>query len=129
VSGWPPDSAQVLRDGCVDPEPVLIGFLLVLMLLAAGCAHQESTTPDRFASIHPTRYRCDDGQEILATFIQLDPPTARIERAGARWELLRQPSATGARYTNGDVTFWDHHGEARFEREGRAVTCRAAPTS
>jgi membrane-bound inhibitor of C-type lysozyme len=48
----------------------------------------------------------------------------RIERESARWVLPLQPSGSGARYRDGTVTFWDHQGEARLEREGRAVRCR-----
>ena len=52
---------------------------------------------------------------------------ARIERDGATWTLPIQRSASGARYSDGAITFWDHQGEARFEQGGRAVTCRPAP--
>lgn len=70
------------------------------------------------------RYRCEDGRDVRARFRQGDPPVARIERDGERWVLPRQRSGSGARYGDGVVTFWDHHGEARFEREGRVVICR-----
>jgi membrane-bound inhibitor of C-type lysozyme len=89
----------------------------------ADAGHAGPTAPDRFAGIPPVRYRCDDG-EVLATFVQADPPAARIERDGTRWVLPLQRSASGARYSDGTVTFWEHHGEGRLEREGRAVTCR-----
>lgn len=79
---------------------------------------------DRFAGVRPVRYRCDDGRDVLAIFVQADPPVARIERESVRWVLSLQPSGSGARYTDGIVTFWDHHGEARLEREARAVGCR-----
>ena len=79
---------------------------------------------DRFAGIPPVGYRCDDGREVLATFVQADPPAARIERDGTRLVLPLPRSGSGARYGDGPVTFWEHHGEARLQRDGRAVTCR-----
>ncbi len=90
----------------------------------ADAEHAGPMAADRFAGIPPVRYRCDDGREVLATFVQADPPAARIERDGTRWVLPLQRSGSGARYGDGTVTFWEHHGEARLERNGRAVTCR-----
>ena len=84
---------------------------------------------DRLAENRPVRYRCEDGRDVVATFVRSDPPTARIEREGVRWVLPLRPSGSGARYSDGAVTFWDHHGEARLEREGRAVTCRPGASS
>jgi membrane-bound inhibitor of C-type lysozyme len=83
----------------------------------------------RLAEIHPVRYRCEDGRDVVATFVRGDPPTVRLERGGVRWVLPLQRSGSGARYSDGAVTFWDHHGEARLEREGRAVTCRSGGSS
>jgi Membrane-bound lysozyme-inhibitor of c-type lysozyme len=54
---------------------------------------------DRFAGLKAVRYRCDDGQDVLATFIKIDPPVARIERADTRWILPLRISASGARYS------------------------------
>jgi membrane-bound inhibitor of C-type lysozyme len=84
---------------------------------------------DRFAGLKAVRYRCDDGQDVLATFIKIDPPVARIERAGMRWILPLRISASGARYSEGSVTFWEQQGQARLEVEGHAVTCRRASSS
>ena len=86
-----------------------------------------ATSPDPLASARSVRYRCDDGRDVVADFTQTDPPTAQIERDGVRWLLPRQRSASGARYSDGSVTFREHQSEARLEREGRAVTCRPAP--
>lgn len=85
-----------------------------------------TAAPDPFVGLLPYRYRCDDGRDVVATFRPGEPTMARVERNGARWILTRQPSGSGARDGDGDVTFWEHHGEARLEREGRAITCRAA---
>jgi membrane-bound inhibitor of C-type lysozyme len=78
---------------------------------------------DPFAGARAVRYRCADGRDVRARF-RADPPMALIERDGARWVLPLQRSGSGARYGDGTVTFWEHQGEARLEREGRAVACR-----
>jgi membrane-bound inhibitor of C-type lysozyme len=87
-----------------------------------------STAPavDPFAELRPVRFRCEDGHDVWARFRRADPPMARIEREGATWILPIQRSGSGARYSDGAVTFWEHQGEARLEREGHAVTCRMA---
>jgi membrane-bound inhibitor of C-type lysozyme len=92
-------------------------------------ATQASAPIDLFAAVRPVRYRCDDGRDVVASFTRADPPMVRIERDGMRWLLPLQRSGRGARYGDGAVTFWEHHGEARLEREGRAVTCRPVPSS
>jgi membrane-bound inhibitor of C-type lysozyme len=90
----------------------------------ATTARAAPPSADRPGESQPVRYRCDDGQDVLATFVQIDPRMARIERSNARWVLPLQRSGSGARYSDGKVTFWEHQGEARLELQGRVVTCR-----
>ena len=93
-------------------------------------APAPATAPaDPVAATRTVRYRCEDGRDVVASFAQADPSVALIERDGGRWRLPLQRSASGARYSDGSVTFWEHQGEARLEREGRAVTCRRTPSS
>jgi hypothetical protein len=84
--------------------------------------------PARFAGLKAVRYRRDDGQDVRATFVKIDPPVARVERGGARWILPLRPSASGTRYSDGTVTFWEHQGEARLELPGQTVSCRRTPS-
>jgi membrane-bound inhibitor of C-type lysozyme len=88
---------------------------------------QPAAVPAELAgSGRKIRYRCDDGRDVPAAFDRGDPPRARIERDGAQWILPRLQSASGARYGDGTVTFWEHQDEARLEVAGRATTCRVA---
>jgi membrane-bound inhibitor of C-type lysozyme len=92
-------------------------------------AAAPAASTDTPASAREARYRCDDGRDLRAAFDRIDPPRARVERDGARWILPLQRSASGARYSDGAVTFWEHQGEARLEMPGRAVTCRRLTSS
>ncbi|MEO3430452.1 MliC family protein [Pelagibius sp. CAU 1746] len=77
----------------------------------------------------PVTYRCDDGSEVTATFLQSDPQAAVIAEAGRLQVLPLRRSASGARYASSDglgaTTFWVKGDEARYERP-RAVArnCR-----
>ena len=73
-------------------------------LLAAPAA---AAAADPIANIRMASYRCDDGRDVRATFDRTDPQRAWIERDGARWILPLQRSASGARYSDGTVTFWE----------------------
>jgi len=81
------------------------------------------------AATRMVRYRCQDGRDVVASFAETVPPSALVERDGARWRLPLRRSASGARYSDGNVTLWEHQGEARFEIPGRAVICRRQPSS
>jgi membrane-bound inhibitor of C-type lysozyme len=88
-----------------------------------------SQAVDPFAGARPLRYRCDDGRDVVASVTPADPPMARIEREGVQWLLPLGPTGSGARFSDGRVSFWEHHGEARLELPGRSATCRPGPSS
>ena len=75
----------------------------------------------------PVVYRCDDGSEVIVTFFQTDPPTARAERGEQQAILTIARSGSGARYTGRNIQFWDKVGEARIEWgvESKPITCKA----
>jgi membrane-bound inhibitor of C-type lysozyme len=65
-----------------------------------------------------------EGMESLAgaTHAQLTLPNGDSVR------LPHAASASGARYSNGAVTLWEHQGTARIETPGRTWTdCRPGP--
>lgn len=60
--------------------------------------------------------RSDDGRTLTARF-DIAGRSARVTLPDG--ETLTLPlalSASGARYSNGASTYWEHHGSARFER-------------
>jgi putative lipoprotein len=95
------------------------------VLLLAGCAGQPKTTESK-----PGRtfaYACENGShlEVLVTradAVKLMPPGRSAVR------LNRMPTATGARYTGGGISFWDSGDEATFNPAGgEPVACALQP--
>jgi uncharacterized protein len=50
--------------------------------------------------------------EVVATFFQTDPLTARIERGDRTVTVYQVPAASGAKYEGQNVTFWNKGDEA-----------------
>ncbi len=76
----------------------------------------------------PVGYACDDGDEkpfFVAFYRQTDPPSAVITYGDAQLIALLAPSGSGAKYTAGNVMFWEHHGEAAVDWFGTKLVCRA----
>ena len=75
----------------------------------------------------PHFYRCDDNSEIVATFMQTDPSTARLERGDTTKIVLQGRSGSGARYLGDFGTeFWIKGREARvvWDQSQPPFTCR-----
>jgi heat shock protein HslJ len=70
-------------------------------------------------------YECEGG---LAFVIALPRGVDAVDVAGAR-RLPHVPAASGARYTDGQVTFWSRGAEALLERDGRTWRCTARALS
>lgn len=108
------------------PSSVPILSRLTVPLLAAGVAAGCATAPDRSAAQSPRAvfaYDCDDGSEIVA---QHRPQTGDVWvfLPGVSKPLPAVPSASGARYSDGTVTFWSKGAEALVEVGGRTLRCR-----
>jgi len=85
-------------------------------LLLAACA----TTTSKPARDGYVRYRCAEGQEIGVTY-QQKGSRALVETGGWSHLLPLVPAASGAKYSDGKVTFWSK-GTTAFMEEGGAVT-------
>lgn len=75
---------------------------------ATAPASNPASETDRFAWV----YQCTDTDRFVLRF---SGDTARIEWDGGRAKLPQAISASGARYTDGEITFWDKGGVARIE--------------
>jgi uncharacterized protein len=62
------------------------------------------------------RYECDGNpaSKVIARFFQTEPPTLVAERGDNVSMMYLQPSGSGTKYQGGNVTIWEHHGEARI---------------
>ncbi len=103
----------------------LIGVVAVLTFFV-GCGCQNSTDTDtnvqegKQTSADAITYICD-GQTVKASFDNnSDPKTATvyIENKNASVTLPNVESASGARYSDGEFTFWTHQDEATLSIEG-----------
>lgn len=81
----------------------------------------------------PVSFACQDNpaNEIVATFFDTDPPTARLERGDRTVTAWQVPAASGAKYEGQNVTFWNKGREATASwmnvqtGETEELTCRA----
>lgn len=94
---------------------IIPAFALTLLsaLFVAGPAFCGQTADARFEA--------PDGRQLRARF---DIPGKRVRVTlpdGARLTLPLALSASGARYSDGRATFWEHHGDVRVERDGKLI--------
>jgi membrane-bound inhibitor of C-type lysozyme len=79
-------------------------------LLLAACAAQPAVV-----------FRCEGGAELRAVF---EDGRVRLAFPGHRVELPRAISGSGARYSDGRLTFWNKGREA-FVQRGDSIVYRA----
>ncbi len=77
------------------------------------------------ASRGPFRFVCDKDPASLLTaqYFQTDPPTARFFHDGRTVTAFIATAASGARYDNANISYWEHDGEASVVWYGRKLTC------
>ncbi|MGH6612525.1 MAG: MliC family protein [Burkholderiaceae bacterium] len=69
------------------------------------------------------KYACADGKTLFARFTQ-DPQRVNLKHGNRSWRLPIARSGSGARYSNGRVTFWEHQGEATLEGKRLSLKCK-----
>lgn len=93
-----------------------LNFTLVLLL--AGCSRpaEESRLPEH-------TFRCPEGTEFSASF---NNDSVYLQLPNGDVTLPLAISASGARYANDTLVFWEHQGAARVEHRGHVqyVECR-----
>jgi membrane-bound inhibitor of C-type lysozyme/heat shock protein HslJ len=98
-----------------------LGWLVALGLAVAGC---------KPGGLQTFVYACAGGVEARVTNLDATAATIRLEVGTRRWTLARDSSASGAKYTDGDVTFWSKGKEATIEQGGKPLCedCRLVRT-
>ncbi|GAB5373719.1 MAG: MliC family protein [Acuticoccus sp.] len=73
----------------------------------------------------PHFYRCDDNSEIVASFVDTEPPTVRLERGDTTEIGFIAPSGSGSRYeASFGISFWIKGDTAMVEwPQGTAFDC------
>jgi putative lipoprotein len=108
------------------PSCVTLFSRSVAPLLAACVAAACATAPDRSAAppgqLTAFAYDCDDGVEIV---VQRRATTGDVWvfLPGVSKALPAVPAASGAKFSDGAVTFWSKGGEALVEVDGRRLRC------
>jgi para-nitrobenzyl esterase len=89
-------------------------ILVAACLALAGCKSGELKT---FV------YACADSIEARVTNLDAGANSIRLEVGSHRWTLARDTTASGVKYTDGDVTFWSKGKAATIEQGGKPL-CR-----
>jgi membrane-bound inhibitor of C-type lysozyme len=85
----------------------------------SGCGAGSRQAPSEHV------FACADGSRVGATYAR-DRMTLRLPSGMATLPIAR--SASGARYANDTLEFWEHAGEARISRAGIVVLDHCRPT-
>ena len=93
-----------------------------LALLVAGCAGSvDSGSPD--AVPQTFTFHCDDGSSVVLTYPNAEEAAARatLHLDGEDFPIERLPAASGARYGNGRLIWWEKGGVAFIEVDGERI--------
>ena len=72
----------------------------------------------------PVFYACNDSfGEVVATFFETDPPTARLERGDKTVTAWLVPAGSGSKYEGQNVEFWTKGKEASVTWLDSKMTC------
>jgi uncharacterized protein len=74
----------------------------------------------------PVFYACDDSfGQVIATFFETDPPTARLERGDTTVTVWLVPAASGSKYEGQNVEFWTKGKETNVTWLESKMSCTA----
>lgn len=98
-----------------------------LALARTGVAPDAPASADATdrAVASSTRFSCAGGPDLEVRF--LGPETVRLTDGAGEYTLQRQRSASGARYVDEGIEFWNKGSEALFTRGGEQHRCAHAP--
>ncbi|HEX3653336.1 MAG TPA: MliC family protein [Rhizomicrobium sp.] len=92
-------------------------FVMTLVIVA-------TTAPAHAAA---ALYRCPLNVDIAAGY-SADAKSVTLYAQGQTFHLPIAMSGSGARYSDGKTTIWEHQGTATFETPGASFTgCKAVP--
>jgi len=92
---------------------------LLTGIAVAGCDHPDSPTFE---------YLCSDSRHLTVTYFNAaHPGHARVVAGDITYELPHVKAASGARFSDGKVTWWEHGGLAELSRDGTNTECSELP--
>lgn len=90
------------------------------MLLLSACAHDLSEKTTGPHGKKPVFYRCDSGRSIVVWF-EPEQVQLQMEPDGKARTLAAVPAASGARYSDGILSFWTKGSDAVVEQGGKVM--------
>jgi membrane-bound inhibitor of C-type lysozyme len=97
----------------------LLFAALLLGAMGTGCDHPDNPTFE---------YLCSDSRSVTVTYFKApDAGRASVEIGDITYDLPHVISASGARFSDGKVTWWEHGGQAAFSRDGASTECVELP--
>lgn len=86
---------------------------ILLAFFATGCACSCKVKPEFV-------FDCGNGRVVTVEYME-QADVMRLGYEGQVYRLPRAISASGARYSDGHLTFWEKGGTAFLEREGKVI--------
>ncbi|XLQ19676.1 MAG: MliC family protein [Candidatus Moraniibacteriota bacterium] len=108
-------------------KKVIVSAVAALIFLV-GCGGQDKDVEENVVtqpSESAVTYDCE-GEDVKADFNNdVEPSTATVYISGQEMTLPNVEAASGAKYSDGEVTFWTHQGEATLSMEGtdQSLSC------
>lgn len=74
----------------------------------------------------PFSFACSEKpkDELIVTFFETDPPSARLERGEVTAIATAEASGSGSKYAGPDVEYREHQGEAEVTWRGEKLLCK-----
>lgn len=113
VSAWHREAGTWLVGDDAEGEPRL---KLIAMNQVADASAQATTMPER-------HYRCGNAGQLSVRPVSYE--VVELSVADQMLILSQVPTASGAKYGEGDLSLWEHGDTAIFESGGRRFDCRA----
>jgi len=86
-------------------------YLLALVLCCFGCVKSKGTT---------FKFVCPDGARLEVTYFE-NGTKASLVYDGRVFNLKRTISGSGARYSDGEIVFWNKGDKALIEIDGKII--------
>ena len=102
---------------------LLLAVLASASFISVVNPQDKPTQGQNSSDTTTTSYKCTGGIKLKAEFTQGEPGSAKVTKGSATWDLPQVRSASGAKYSNGKVTFWSKGTEGIFQRKGKTYKC------
>jgi membrane-bound inhibitor of C-type lysozyme len=112
-------------------------FALIALMGLAACNSTAIDSPqgsigaprldgDAFAGVPTLHFACSGQTELAMTPARGAPAMARVELGNRQWTLSGEPTETGAKYSNGQISLLTSPGEALLIQNGKQSKCKLA---